>query len=576
MEHILHLSLDKADFYYQIFFLLAFLLSYAIIILYLIKRKKFNSQYLTAIALISLSFIIGIKLIPLIDFYFFPPAGTNEVVLGQMTVGGVILGLFTLMILVRYLNLDKGLIEVYTFALIISMTLQKFGCLFGGCCYGIGDGIIKVSYDNGVAHNALQIYQIMAYVSILFILYRLKKGLNKGSVAYLALFFYTITQFGLEFYKTEQQTLALGETVLGIKILQWIYLFLIILAMSLFIKNQAHSKSLQKSSSPSIVRVSVVFMLTILILLLTRDFLYKSEIYVVNLALIPALIYIAIKFYQQVTIPKYRLATIFVLVVPLLLMSQTVTENKERTTYTYHSVGLGYKTGNAHNRIVFDSEPGSCGGTINDREFDHTYSLVGGNYSWTKVETVGENTYKYTFGLNGVYGIHNEAYSDDPSMNTDFKIIDFAPYTSLDSRWIGFSAGIHVGKLSQLLSDTRRFGTTTPVTGSSQPFILPNFSVRLFPKEYVFLEYSYASKFLSPFPEMPQDIGIGSSFGLKNDFYLKVGGSFASDEGTYISSYIPIKNKFVIEPLIMFGEQNRTFMLSAHYRFGNSLLNKRK
>ena len=94
------------------------------------------------------------------------------------------------------------------------------------------------------------------------------------------------------------------------------------------------------------------------------------------------------------------------------------------------------------------------------------------------------------------------------------------------------------------------------------------------PTQYAFIEYNYANQFISALPEMPQDIAIGSGFGIDNGFYIKFGSTLSGSErqhSLYFSSYIPIKEKFVVEPLLRFNNGN-TFMLGAHYRFGKSML----
>lgn len=573
MEYVIELSLSNSAFYYRLFFVLAFALSYAIIIYQLWRNNKLNSAYLTAIAFVSLAFVIGCKLVPFLDFYFSPPLGSNTITLGQMTLGGIVMGLIALIGVVRYLRLSKDLLYYYVLASLASLALQKVGCLFAGCCYGHSLGIIQISYVPGINHNALPVYQIIGYITIMILLIQLKRrGFKSATICYMSLLSYSVIQFIVEFDKLEAQTLAFSELFYGLKVLQWIYVFVLfwaIIGIYSNARNEISSKNSRNLSNYSMLRTFILFFVTILILLASKNYLYKTEVIAVNIALLPALAYIAMRAYQKVLIPKYRLVSLLLCVVPLFLMSQTVVDNDSAKRYSYHSLGFGVKTGDAHNRIVVStSSPGSCGGTSYQRTFNHSYFLGGVGYSHTKVEIQEKKKYnKVELGINASFGKHTESYDDIISNSTDYPIFDINPVVKLDSRWIGFNFGAHYGNVSQFLIDDYRQGSGVPKTGLNSTKLIPQFSIRVGPSDIIFIEYNYANKFISPLPDIPQDIALGTGLGFTNGFNIRLGATLSSVESSYVSAYIPIKNKIVIEPLLRFGNGN-SYMIGANYRFG--------
>jgi hypothetical protein len=138
----------------------------------------------------------------------------------------------------------------------------------------------------------------------------------------------------------------------------------------------------------------------------------------------------------------------------------------------------------------------------------------------------------------------------------------------LDSRWIGGNFGAHIGNVSHFLNRTVYQGNSIPKTGTNSTVFIPQFSIRVGPSDILFIEYNYASKFISPLPDMSKDFVVGSGFGYTNGFNFKFGTVLSSIESGYFSAYIPIKDKIIVEPLIMFGNGNNSYMIGAHYKFG--------
>lgn len=573
----MELILTNSAFHYQLFFVIAFALSYFLIVLFLKLTNRLDSRYLTAVTLVFLAFVIGSKLISVADYYFFQYEHGSAFRWSQMAVGGIILCSVTLLLVTKFLNLHREFIDYFAFAIIAGLAIQKPGCLLGGCCYGTGNGFINVAYAGGASYNALPVYEIIAYLSVLALLFIIKKRYYKpGSLYYIAIAAFSLVQLVTEFFRSEELTIALAEVHLGLKLIQWLYLGILLISLFALIINQSLSTQTSHTANNNqamVWRVILTFFATLFILLICKSALYEIEIYAINIALLPALIYNIIRVYQHLTIPRYRIAILLMAIVPLFLMSQTINEN-DTIKYNYHTLGMGLKTGDSHNRIINNPNPDDCSGPSYAREFDHSYTLFGVGYSYSKVEKKGKMYDKAEFGLDASFGKHTESFYDNNGLliTQEFPIYDANPFIKLDTRWVGFKFGAHVGNLSRFLTKRSYKENGMPLSGSKQPVVAPQLSVRIGPIKYAFIEYNYANQFVSPLPEMPQDIAIGMGFGIDNGFYIKYGATLSTEKSMYISSYIPIKDKIIITPLLRFNNGN-TFTLGAQYRFGRSILN---
>jgi hypothetical protein len=303
-----------------------------------------------------------------------------------------------------------------------------------------------------------------------------------------------------------------------------------------------------------------IVVLTSALLLIFEPFLYRIEIYVLSLALLPALALTFVRVFETLTLPGYRLAVLSLCILPLILMSQTVSK-RTGTQKVYHSIKAGYSNSWFRNHIVHDTDPGSCGGVVDSEDFNHDVNVAAVGYSNTHIR----EKYIYELGLNFFYGKHTETMKDAPQSKT-YNLYGLNPYITFDSKWIGFGVGLHLGSTSFAMFKSVKQSSSQVSTGSFQSAGFPQLSFRIFPKEYFFIEYELSSKFPSPMAAFNHDISVGSGFGIKNGFNLKIGTTCSSLTTPYVSGYIPIKNRFVIEPLFSWSE-SETYMLGLHYRF---------
>lgn len=572
MASIIDVTLDGSSHFYKLFYLLSYSISLLVIVYFLLKNRKWTTKYLLGVSGIFIAFIYGTKLLPLLDSYFEASLFSNPY--AQMTVGGVILMTIALPVLVGYLNLDRAIYKYFAFALLLGVAIQKPGCLLAGCCLGnYHDNLVTVNYSNGLFYSALPLYESLAYLLVFLSLLTVTNlfRVKNQHIFWVAIFCFSIIQFLFEFGRNEMQTVGFSNIVLGLKILQLIYLGLATIALcQLFlnrITNQAVIRTERNQYSEIILMVSLIVSYSII-----YRFLYKIETIVIYFALIPILALVAYRTWQNLR-RRYLIA---LTILPLLLMSQTVSEvtnterdfNSVKEEFNYFKVGAGFKKGKAYNRIVHDPNPDDCMGPSYSNSFEHQFWLVGGNFTYVQARLSSKNKpYYINWGTNLTFGQHWEKIvSSFPQNIRKENTFDINPFWSVESNWIGLGLGLHAFSFSHLLIKDYKELSTEPETGTKWGGVTPQVSFRVGPKKYFFAEYNLGSKFMIPFPENPQYFIFGSQFGSKNGFELSWGINTTYDFEMFLSSQIPIEKHFIIEPLYRFGDYN-SFMINAYYRF---------
>jgi phosphatidylglycerol:prolipoprotein diacylglycerol transferase len=159
-------------------------------------------------------------------------------------------------------------------------------------------------------------------------------------------------------------------------------------------------------------------------------------------------------------------------------------------------------------------------------------------------------------------------------------LLGISPYIKYDSRWIGIGGGLHLGSLAYTTGDSYEETNIIPQKGYFKTSVFPQFNFRIGPLKYFFADVHIADQFPVSSPGLAFQAGIGTGFGLKNGLNLRLGTSFLDDGALYLSSYIPIQNRLVLEPLFLWTSKNisnnnpvklpeNQFSLGLSYCFGH-------
>ncbi len=551
---------------YLIFYLAGFTASYLVLFYYFIRIPDSRARLAVVTCLIFLSFIIGCKLTGYWEQLFVVDASTVVHHGKQVALGGVFLSLLTVFLVNLLVKLPEKFYSSLGYALMLGLIIQKPGCLLAGCCRGIETGLWGISYGEDIFRHPLQLYECLAYSLALFIYTRLPAK-HKLSKFFIAVFLFCIVQFLAEFVRDPNYILVFHQKLLTISLLQWIYLGLGSAMLISFFKKGFTNIHLPEHANPLLLNMLILLIVTSVFYVFHQQ-LYRSEIYAINLSLIPAIGLFVQEVFIQITQTKFKWVSLGFLLLPLLLMSQTVMPEKEKKE-TLKTFRIGYGGGNFNNEIKYDSDPDDCAGVINSTDFQQKFSVITIGYLTTKIDGKAH----VEFGIDATIGTIEETNLSNNEVNR-YSMYSINPKVSYDGRWMGVGFGLHIGKQYYATPKTVFIRTGIPDEGLSNFPFLPSAYLRIGPKKYMFMEYNFANHFPSPLPAYTHELTLGSGFGFSNGLFLKGGVLFGSQSygtpGFYLSGYIPIEERFVFEPRLGLGKMSGVFSIGTSYRIGNT------
>jgi opacity protein-like surface antigen len=297
-----------------------------------------------------------------------------------------------------------------------------------------------------------------------------------------------------------------------------------------------------------------------------------------------------------IAMPVYRYVPVLILL-PLVIMAQTIpdTEPDSSLIRHYKTISIGTAAGDFFNTQSIGYGEG-CDRTSETEYFRQKYILGGAGYSVTNENiTKGIST---GFGLNAMIGQHRETRLSDNYSDPEV-MWGLTPFFSYDRKWFGLGIGLHLGNLSIITENLDKEGNpVTPETGTLKTNMYPKGYLRIGPQKWAFADIRVADQFPSALPGFRYQIGIGSGLGQYNNVRLRMGfagphnskgglifDSLMDFNGAFVTGYFPIKDKYVLEPLIMYNIQpdetetiktNEGFQISLGlgYRFDHEMRNR--
>jgi phosphatidylglycerol:prolipoprotein diacylglycerol transferase len=577
--------------WYSIFYLASSLLPFLLLI-YMGRRKGYPLlSWILILVTGALFFIIGTKLTGfgsegwklLLTEGVFPRTDSKS------AIGGLIFAILGVQLSRSWLKVKAFVLDTYVLIVPIGLALQKPGCLLAGCCFGSPtslpwgiqyargtpahihqymDHVIPSSESLSLPVHPVPLYEGISYLLILALLLFWAPRLNKpGSRFYLALALLALGRFFTESFRAPEATYSLGAIFGGLKVLQWILLFMSLLSGFLFFrmlrKPAAEDQDDWGQEDLLERKFLLITILSILIWFVHTGF-SVTEMVVINLKLFPALVLFGIQCWIRFAVPRFRVTGIAILILPLLLMGQSLPVTGDGWKY-FHSFGVGGTFGSLDQVALYNEHEGSCGPTYDRKFYDQRYGAATLNYNSTRVRGYE----RVTFGGSLFGGVTREVEEGSTS-EVNHYLIGMHPYFSYDSRWIGFGLGASFGL--QNYFPTTPFDDRTIESGIKSFPLLPAASIRVGPYDIVNLEYRFMDEFPTQLPMLTHQLSIGSGFGLKNGSGVRIGLA-PPEESYFISARALIKNQFMIQCKYMYtrtyhtGEQHGNFVsLGLSYR----------
>ena len=595
MDSLFTISTEHGGLYYSIFYMIAFVIAFPILIYEGYHRKYPLLPWILIISSSIIFLIIGTKLLTYSgeDWKYFLnnwqlPHTSNKTILG-----GILFGIIGILTAKWWFRFKQPVMDAFAFVLPLCMAIQRVGCLMRGCCFGkptdlpwaikysfgsmpyhvhLNSGLIDPISNTSLAIHPTQLYQIIYCLAIVFIIWRIRKFWKApGNLFFSSVILYGVFRFLSEFFRDPAADGNLGGIFGGLKYVQWgILIFILVFSAYIIYRERSWRLKLKIPESTSNILYKNLIFITFLtsLIWLGRNWFTVLELTVLYIIIFPGILGVCWQIYKALTIPFLRWLPLALVAGCIILMGQTLKNNEtDDSKSSFHTLSFGgmfgkyeYESG----EIVGYYYPESCAEEVVEPEryepeykyytYEQKYKVGGLSYSYNHID--GKYR-KGRFGLR-LYAGNNECFIQNfDAKISDQIILGINPYYHYDWRWVGLGGGFHLGTLPSV---------------NNKWTIFPQFDLRFGPCDIVFSEISVADHFPGSFPAPLIKIGIGTGLGLTNGTALRFGTTHSA--GNYISASIPVKNKLVIEPFYGFGSTNyfsgevgSQFSLKLNYRF---------
>jgi len=590
----MEISSINTDLYFAFFYTLSFVVPAILILLVGIKRKYNLNFLLLTLVTITVFTVIGSRLftIPIEEWKSVFNLNLGIYYNSRSAIGALLFGFIALVISQKIFGFKKPILDVYAFTTPIGLGIQKIGCFFMGCCYGnITDSVFGVNYMKGshvhfdhwmsnlIEENALsslnihpvQLYETVGLFIIAFIIWKTREFWKKnGSSVLFGIALLMIFRFSIEFVRDAASSPFNNFYLLGIRSFQWALLSVGIICGILLLIYEKYLKInlFQKQKSFINLNHSIHFILIIsLIIYVFQELFTVYEFSVIIIELIPAIIITSVVVFKQNVLIKNRLVGSMLLVIPFILISQSVPKKLD-SIKKYKRVAIGTSFGNFEGDIAYNPQEGECGTSYTHEDYQYKYTVGGGGFAL--VSKKGKAT--TTYGLN-LHAGSNKETNLETGIEKSFFVFGVNPYASYNTKWIGVGGGAQFGNLRWIPS--RPSDDSTFEDGMKTSPVLPEFYFRVGPRHILDIKYAYGFNFPSPLPAQTQEFSIGSGVSLKEDYSLRFGvlmapnAKFVSAEGL-INDQFGFNISYIFDTEGIGGgevDSNTRLVFALNYRF---------
>jgi len=599
----LSVDITNGGLLYQVFYTAAFLIAYAILVYQGYRRKFPLMVWILILASIRLAVVIGTRLFSWTpaEWQFMIENHALLPVTKKTMYGGFLLGVVAYLIVSRILRFRHSAWDTVAYALPAAVAVQSVGCFFYGCCFGTPSALPWAvwypvmslahynQFESGLIHygdalslpvHPVQLYETAGALLVLLLVFLIRKRWKaKGSLLLSSLVFFSVIRFIVDFFRDPLSNKTGGEIFAGLKVVQWQYIVFALLMFLILVwreKKGTQTEAAPGSQVPPLSTQAAMLLSLLLIFILLRNWFTLPEAIALNMALIPALVFTVADVYKRHFTFRVKLAYTALLPLSLFLMSQTLPVQQGDTANinqqkSYHTIGGGFSTGNyTTERTVFS---GSGCNRVTDTKYYHQQYISGTiGYSMTHMSSDMKAIIRYGGSITaGSFMVNPE-----PSGEVMTKpLVDVSGFISYDAKWLGAGIGLHAGSIYYNRGDS--FSESTDInTSHFRTPVFPSAYFRVGPERIFFADLHIADNFPASSPGLAFMTGVGTGFGLRNGFKVRTGFEFIDETTFYVSAYIPIADKLVLEPLYVWSSiydpvydyPENQISVGLSYRFG--------
>jgi phosphatidylglycerol:prolipoprotein diacylglycerol transferase len=615
------LHLPPPGHYFTLFYTVAFVVALGILLWEGYRRKFPMLPWILMVLFSQILFIAGTKLFTLSGDEWRSIFSTLSLVPApkKELFGGVLFLVAGLLIGKRWMKFRTPFADAFALAIPSALVFQKAGCFFAGCCSGTPSSLpwavqypvytlphffhhqqalIGQSELFSLPVHPVQLYELLgALLVVALVIAFQKRWKQPGSSVLFSLSLYLAVRFGVEFFKDTAGHTTGGAMVGIFNQTQWSILLLLPLFLLLLVRREIRSTpvlSLRGNDSPpSLPAVVSFFALSGGLIVVFRNWFHPVELGVILLFFMVAALHALLLLFRTCHSFRVRLAYAVLLLLPFLLMGQTLPQQLSDSVVIRKSksVGVGISTGNYNNSLERYSGEG-CDRISNTAYFNQKYLIGGASLNFKEENLTRARTLNY--GLDLILGQHTEALiktgkypPDSVSVNTLLPdperkfLFSISPYLSYDERWYGIGGGIHAGQLSYTVYNKEVEGDGMPVSGRKMVRVYPRLYLRFGPRDIAFADYHLASHFPSALPGYRQMVGLGTGLGKNDGTLLRlgtiIGDKYNSDDwdfletqmsGVYVTGNFPLKSGLTIEPLLLFTTSEADSKIDFQFSVG--------
>lgn len=503
---------------------------------------------------------------------------SSTTVPGKSAAMGMLFAMPALIICIALLKLPASLLDRFAYALPAAQIIQRIGCLANGCCYGhptnmpwgieYGSGTLVWTHQHelgleSMAVHPVPIYYIISGISTLFLLYLIRnKKLAPGNRLVISLLMLLLGRFIADFLRDGSTMPLIGQTVSGLKIIQWIILLLMMLGIGVMMLRQRKGlNNAMDKQAPSLTRALIMTMVLVGIICYYQNSFTPLESIVMVFFLMMTFTALGLETLRRLFVRINPAIYITLSTLLLLNMAQStgdtlhLKKNKilEQSSY----INLSFSGGRIHNIYTIDNGNGEDCSGVPPTEVDSKLNYRGLSIG-TQVNTIYQKQRRNEFMLNGSFMGGHE--TNDVSSESSQPLISFA----MSNRYYGRIAGFGVGF---------NYGTAPTLSGYDQQFI-PFLALFLGPPQTFYLEGALGDYTLCPLPLVNPSFGFGTHFGRNDDLCLRAG--IFADRGFYGRMQVPVNNHFSlsiqysnISENSSFDGSNQSFNLGLSYKIPN-------
>lgn len=576
--------------YPQIFFAAFYILSFTVILVLAIYFARTRKLPLRSVLLMltatTLFTIAGSRLftIPISQWGQIFISGKTGEGIGRSAIGGIIFGLAGFILSSGYARLDMKVFEFYAWLTPVGYGIQKLGCFFNGCCYGIQAGSLPgVRYPIGAnAHFAqfasgaidinsayslkvfpVQLIEVILFLLTGYIVWRAGRRLKKtGSIILFSFMMIFGFRFFTEFLRDPSYSQLAGN-FMGIRLLQWFLLLMGILSGTLLFIYEKLIKRDIKLWKPEEMQVnrSLLFIMSLTAgIFMFRGILAEYEKISLYIVFVPSVFLTGLFIVRSAEKINVRLAATSSLVLPLFMIYPTMSgdtlKNTKRSDLFYQNepgkykrVDLGASIGSYNSTLYYNPQEGECGTYYTTEDYEHKIGLFGGGYS----AVTNEGDHLITKGINIFGGDINEK-NLTLGWSKSYFICGINPYIKYDAKWYGAGIGVNVGNLRWIVQhhvDASEFDH-----GMRFSPVMPEVLVRVGRSDIIDLRYNFGFNSYATYPILISELSIGTGFGQRTDFGLRGGVRISEMNLSYFLS-----GEFTI---------NKKVGVTFKYDFGNT------